>query len=411
MSYNRYMLWIVGPVAADYREYLNRHKIPFGQFSVKPSAADIRPFVTLEVSNKSALLSSLGALPSGTKVSGIMVTGMEQFVMPAAIIAEYFGVPGMSLQAATAATDKVIMRQRFSEHCPEFSPAFQEVNQWDDIEDFFKTYGGPVMLKPANLMKSLYVTKSDSLPELKTHYQEMLQSLPAIYSKNFVSKPKIIIERFMQGTMHTVAGFVNNKGVLTLINHVTDCISAREYGIFDSYLYDRSLPTQLSVSQEAQLFAAAEAGTAALGLTNTPIHAELILTHEGPKIIEIGARTGGFRPRMYEQAYGINVFEAALNCYMSRPVNISEHKQQASTVLEVFPETDGVFIELENAELLGKLTTLVSFKLKAKQGQAIGRASSGFRAAIVVNLAGSLQQVNQDKQQIRKFVRVKVKSA
>lgn len=400
------MLWIVGPAASDYREYLDQHAIEYGQFMHAGTRPYSKEVLNLDFTDTTSLLASLSSLKPRPLVSAVIVTGIEPYVVPAAHIAEFFSVPGLPLEAARAATDKIIMRQKFEAYDPAITPAFQMVHGWQDVESFFAAHEGPVMLKPANLMKSLFVTRNRTLDELRKNYEYMTSRMGELYTSKHLGKPRIVIESCMEGNMHTVAGFVDNNGDVQLVEHAADCITAAELGIDDAYLYSRSLPTRLPAKREQSVFAVTKAGVAALGLRNTPIHAELILTVDGPKIIEIGARLGGFRPRMYEQAYGLDLLGGALNIAYGKPVNINEALQNASTVIELFPEHTGAFTRLEGTEVIKNLPSFVSLKAKTMPGEVIGKASEGFRAAAIINLAGDAQQVAADTMAIRDKAKV-----
>lgn len=52
-------------------------------------------------------------------------------------------------------------------------------------------------------------------------------------------------------------------------------------------------PSQLNYDTKRRISEAAKLANQAIGITNGPSHTEIIVTEEGPKIVEIGARLGG----------------------------------------------------------------------------------------------------------------------
>jgi biotin carboxylase len=57
----------------------------------------------------------------------------------------------------------------------------------------------------------------------------------------------------------------------------------------------------------------------ALGIRFGPAHTELMLTKEGPLLIEIGARLDGSdAPIIGERAYGINQIHLTADCYLDQ---------------------------------------------------------------------------------------------
>ena len=75
-----------------------------------------------------------------------------------------------------------------------------------------------------------------------------------------------------------------------------------------------SQPSQLPAKTVEQISAATKAGISALGLDNCAFHAELKITWEGPKIVEIGARLGGDRisTHLTPLSTGVNLVRAAI---------------------------------------------------------------------------------------------------
>lgn len=404
------MLWIVGPVAADYYEYFNLHKLPYGQFLHTGTRQLANQAVYLDFDHPMGFKDILASLRPKPNVTAVMVTGMEAYVTPAVHIADYFGVAALPLAAAQNATDKILMRQRFMEYDPRITPPFRAVESWQDVESFFVSQSGSVMLKPANLMKSLFVTKNDTLPELRKNYQYLQTHLAEAYRRNHLAKPRILVESYMAGSMHTVAGFVDAAGKAELAEGIADCLMASDIGKHDNYLYARSLPSRLSGTEKAALRAVTRAGSAALGLRSTAIHAELILTAEGPKIIEIAARIGGFRPRMYQQAYGLDLYHAALQTAAGQSATLTSTKQSGCAVIELFPESSGKFVSIKGAVALKRLPTFVGLKVRPHKHQPVGRASQGYRAAAIINLAGAPAQIEADTRFIQNNVAIRIQA-
>jgi hypothetical protein len=212
----------------------------------------------------------------------------------------------------------------------------------------------------------------------------------------------------MPGNMLSVAGFVGSDGELNIVPRAADCTTAGQVGIDDSYIYSRTIPSTLDHDSLQKLNSAVFSGVKALGLQNTPIHAELIYTVDGPKIIEIAARIGGFRPRMYEQASGIDMYAAAIQTAYGSATELVETRQLVSTIIELFPEQSGMFEEVVASDQLQRLSTFQELKLRVIAGQSIGKARDGFRAAAIVNLVGTAADTQRDMSVIREHVRVKV---
>jgi biotin carboxylase len=391
------MIFVVGRLSKDFRTYFAEHSIDYGMF-VPPHSKDLgKPNVyEIDFSDQQSIEHDLATVPP-LDVSGLLVCGYEHFVLPAAIIAQQYHVPGMSIEAATAATDKIAMREHFKQYAPAITPDFAPVTTWDDIVEFMSHHHYPVMLKPANLMKSLYVTKNESLAELRDAYDELIAVLPDAYRNFGLRQPRILIEEHMVGSMHTVAGFVDNDGNATLLDGAVDCVTASQIGKHDNYLFSRDLPSQLQPQTIAAIHVATQKGVAALGLRNTPIHAELMLTAAGAQIIEIGARLGGYRPRMYEYGYGIDMYQAAIDTALGARLQLSVQQNRTCSVLELFGENEGTLHEITGAQAVAQLPSYL-YHRTAPYGKTTGRAAAGYRAPFIAILGHEdASQVAKDR--------------
>lgn len=385
------MLWIVGKISRDYSEYFAHRQIPYGVFAdhviTRPPTKGV-PVIEADFSSEEALLASITSVSARPVVDGLVVAGYEHYVLPAARLARYFKVPGPSIESAVAATDKSVMRECFKQHAPGITPEFTIVRSWQDIAQFMAVHEYPVILKPTNLMKSLFVTKNSSLAELKKNYEQTVAALPAHY-RNLGARiePGVLLEEFLSGSMHTIAAFADKSGEVHLAEPVVDCMTARDIGIDDSYLFSRSLPSRLPAKQQEAIREAARQGVEALGLRSTPAHVEIMLTGSGPKIIEIGARIGGYRPRLYEYASGIDLYKAAVDIAHGERPDLKATKTAYSAAIELFPANTGVFSHVANLDALTELPGLKHYTIKRQPGEKIGPASHGYRAPLLVLLS------------------------
>ena len=337
-----------------------------------------------DFSSKEAILNSLKNLPWRPDACA---TIYENYVLPAAIICEHYGLPGMPVSAAEACTDKYLMRSLFAKAPEPISPDFAEVKSLDDVKDFAAEHDFPLILKPANLAKSLLVTKSVNLDELIENYQRTVEHIDAIYAKYAPDRqPKIVIEEFLEGSVHSVDAFVDQDGTPHVMKEIVDYQTGYDVGYDDNFHYSRLLPSKLSAEDQAQFLHCAELGCRALGMKSSPAHIEIIMTAKGPRIVEIGARNGGYRERMYRLANGINTTENALKVWLGQQPEITAKKHEPIAVLELFPMTPGNFAGVAHEEELKALPSLEYLSIKPALGDFIGKSSDGYKMAAVVIL-------------------------
>jgi biotin carboxylase len=72
------------------------------------------------------------------------------------------------------------------------------------------------------------------------------------------------------------------------------------------------LPSTLSEQDSVAVLALDAAATAALGVRHGITHTEIKLTPDGPRVIEVNGRLGGYVPGILKQATGINLVQIAV---------------------------------------------------------------------------------------------------
>lgn len=364
--------------------------------------------VVCDFSSRESILKTVDSIP---KKIDCIVNTYENYALPAAWIAKHLGLPGMPLDSIEACTDKFLMRKLFAKAPEKISPDFALINNEEDVIDFAKKHEFPLILKPANLAKSLLVTKNHDLEELLSNYTRSINQIDAIYAKYAPHrKPRMIIEEFLQGPVHSVDAFTGNDGVPHILNHIVDYQTGYDIGYNDNFHYSRILPSKLSQQDQAAFKRCAELGVKALGMRNSAAHIEIITTKDGPRIVEIGARNGGYRERMHHLANGIDIDGNALALALGKKVFITATKNESCAVLELFPKNPGFFEKIANQKALLGLKSFNDLRIKAKAGDFVGKAADGYKmCAIIILHHANAAQFNKDLNYINKHVHVVTK--
>lgn len=369
-------------------------------------------FYEVDYSSKLHFLESISVANIKEKPD-VLVTFFENYVLAKTWLGEIYGIDTSNEETALSVTDKHTMRQKFMQNFPEITPDFEVVNTPEDLIRFAEAHTFPLMLKPANLFKSLLITKNNNLDELLQNYEIMKSEIEEIYKKNHVRsrEAKIIVEECLIGTFHSVEVFAGKDGEVTSVEEPVDLVFAPSLGVNDNYNYSRKLPSALSDSSKQELIQAAKKAAKALNLIASPGHVELVMTNTGAKVIEIGARLGGYRSRMHYLASGINLIEAEVRCNLGDSFDLTHKVQGYCAVYEFFPEDRGELVEIENIVEIDKLESFYYKSVKALPGAKVGLASQGFRAAAVLFLTNSdKEQFEADCQFVEQNVRVIVNS-
>ncbi len=342
--------------------------------------------VVVDVFNEQEMLKVVDEINAIKPINATFVT-YEAYVVTSALIAKHLGLPGIGLESAKACTDKELMRELFARAPEKISPDFAVVNSKEDLVQFASAHSFPLILKPANLSKSLLVTKSDTLEELVNNYQKALDLIDTTYKKYAPGrKAKLLIEEYLDGHIHSVDVFNDANGIPHVLENVVDYQTGYDIGYADNFHYSRILPSALPESEIQAIRHTAAVGCEALGMTSSPAHVEIIYTKDGPRIVEIGARNGGYRERMHWLANDIDITANALALALNEPLDIMPRKNDAVGVFELFPKIPGIFTGIAHEEMLRSLPSCNYVSIKAKPGASVGKAGDGHKMCAVVIL-------------------------
>ncbi len=403
---------IIGKKFSGYVNFLQKHGYDYTELrDIKTTKFPEKRFkhrVVADFTSREKILAAVDALP--VKPDAVVAI-YENYILPAAWVAEHLELPGLPVAAAEACTDKYLMRSLFREAPMKISPDFREVQSYEDVRAFAAEHEFPLIMKPANLSKSLLVTKSCNMQELAENYQRTMAIIEKIYQKYAPNRaPKLLIEEYLDGSVHSVDAFIDAEGVPHVMKEIVDYQTGYEVGYDDNFHYSRILPSKLSQEEQKAFLECAEMGCRALGMRSSAAHIEIIMTGAGPRIVEIGARNGGYRERMYRLANGIDVTRNALGLAFGEMPEIQATKNEPVAVLELFPREPGEFVGLAAQAELEKLDSLDYLAVKTEIGKFIGKSSDGFKAAAIIILhnadaevfARDLEFVNQNVRIITK---------
>lgn len=388
---------IVGNSFSSQKAYLERHGYDYvvlkDHHLTKYPDKKFKHRVVVDFADKQAMIDAVDTINAKWHIDGV-ITVYEQFITDTAQIASHLGLPALPSEVVAACTDKFVMRQKFAAAPEKISPDYAIVTSDQDVRDFAASHTFPLIIKPANLSKSLLVSKSNTLDELLSNYQKTVASIDRVYAKYAPhTTPKLLIEEFMEGSVHSVDAFVDHNGTPFVLDTVVDYQTGFDIGFNDNFHYSRIIPSALNSEQVIAVRHTAEIGIRALGMKNSAAHVEIIMTSSGPRIVEIGARNGGYRERMHGLANGIDIFGNALRLCLGKEPNITATHNDPVGVFELFPKTSGIFDGLAHENDLRGLPSLTYLSIKAKPGTFVGKSSDGYKMCAVVTLH------NKDREQ------------
>lgn len=221
-------------------------------------------------------------------------------------VSSALGLPHNAPDAAVAARDKWIMRQRLHEHGVP-APQARRFDLDTSPEQIANSVRYPCVVKPNLLSGSRGVIRANDQNELASAFARTRQILER--DGFTVDTAGILIEDYLPGVEVALEGILSDGALQVLA--LFDKPDPLEGPYFEETIY--TTPSQLPETVQEDIARCAERASAALGLRTGPVHAELRINEDGPWIIEIAGRSiGGLCSTILEFGTGQSLEELIL---------------------------------------------------------------------------------------------------
>lgn len=270
------------------------------------------------------------------KPDGVMTLATDMPMRSIAFVTQELGLPGISLETAVKATDKGEMIAAFHAHGVS-APWYFIINNDDEFSIVKDKLIYPCIIKPIDSAGSRGVVLVKEQKDVDNAY---------IYSKSHSQNNSVIIEEYMSGDEVSVEVIVVNKK-----NHILAITDKITTGSPYFVEMGHSQPSQLSASDQEDIKELTIQAVKALGIENGPAHVEIMLTKDGPKMIEVGARMGGdsITTHLVPLSTGIDMVKATIELAIGEKPNVSLQFNKGSAIRYLHSET-GVINSIKGLE-------------------------------------------------------------
>ena len=308
-------------------------------------------------------------------VNAVLAVGDRPTVM-AAYLARLLGLPGHPPEAATAARDKRLSREKLqAAGLP--TPAFFTVPINVAASKLLERITFPVIVKPTVLSGSRGVIRADDPLSFATAYDRVRRLL----SSNDVRELRdpeadiIQIEEYVPGVEHAVEAVIEHGRMRTLA--IFDKPDPLEGPFFEETIY--VTPSRATTATLRRIENAVADAASALGLHHGPIHAECRVNSRGVYVLEVAARPIGglcakaLRFAATDGADGadgqIGFEEFLLRHAMGEPMQRWQREARASAVMMIPIPRSGVYRRVDGVELAQQVTGVDDVQITAKPDQ------------------------------------------
>lgn len=293
---------------------------------------------------------------------GIMTLATDMPMRSIAVACERLGLPGINYDTAVKSTDKGEMIKAFEEYGVEH-PWYFILTKPDDINTIIDKLTFPCISKPTD--------NSGSRGVMLIHNKEQLTEA-VMYSSSSGRSGGVIVEEYLQGKEVSVE-IITVEGIPHILN-VTDKLTTGAPHFVEMGHTQSSRIDEANLCKIRDLACRA---VKAVGIKNGPAHVEIMLTANGPKMIELGARMGGdcITTHLVPLSTGIDMIEATIRIACGEKPDI-EKKYSKGSAIRYFSVPNGVIQTIDGCEEAKKISGIVEISFTKGIGETVGDIGS-----------------------------------
>jgi biotin carboxylase len=305
-----------------------------------------------------------------TPVDGILAVG-DRPTVAAAFAAQLLHLPGNSPEAARAARDKGLTRERLQAHGVP-TPEWRVVSRHSPPTKLLPQLSFPVVVKPAVLSGSRGVIRANSPEELIAAFERVNRVLAAADVRELrdPAADDIVVETYIPGREYAVEGILEHGRFSTLA--IFDKPDPLEGPFFEESIY--ITPSRTTAQTQRAICQAIGAAAQALALHHGPLHAECRVNAAGVYVLEVAARPiGGLCARALTfvgpsgETAGLE--ELLLRHAVGESVQHWSREAQASGVMMIPIPTAGVYKGVRGVDAALQVPLVWDVRITAKPDQ------------------------------------------
>ena len=247
-------------------------------------------------------------------IDGVLSIGAD-VPFTVAKVAKALGIPGLSLDAARLATDKLAMKQRlWAAGVP--VPWFSAVESAEQLATLVAERPELLIVKPVDSRGSRGVVRMLEGVDPQWAYDQALALSPSsrVITEAYLSGPQISTESLVLGGKTVTPGF-SDRNYEFLDRFAPYCI---ENG--------GNLPCSLSEDRQDDIALTVERAAKALGFTHGTVKGDIVVHRGVPHVIELAPRLSGgyFCTLEIPLSTGVDFVGAAIRLALGEPVDEAE---------------------------------------------------------------------------------------
>lgn len=323
-------------------------------------------------------------LAASKRVSYIITSTSDAPVRVAALVSERLGLPtGIASRDAVCATQKDEMRFRLAKHGIPM-PDFRVCRNAQEFELAIEYFGYDCIAKPADSAASRGVrllTPTDK----EIGSEELFEEFAAFSRKGVVMVEERAVGKEVSVEAMTVDG-------VTTVLAVTDKLTTEPPFFVE---LGHSEPSMLPCETLRAIKQVTNDVIAAIGVVNGPSHTEIMVTDEGPKVIETAARLGGdfIASKLVALSTGVDLVEWSVAVALGLEYDFSSKVSRGAAIRFITAKVPGKIEKIEFPEELRVAPGFEEISLYLSEGETVNIPhSSNDRIGHVICVGGDADE-------------------
>lgn len=297
------------------------------------------------------------------KPDAIITAATDMPMRTIAQIGEQLGYNTISYDTSLKATDKFLMRSALKEAgvpVPEFILA-KNKSEYDVATSKIQ---GSKIIKPVDSSGSrgIYLLNNESESDDAFNH-----------AMNHSRDKKILVEECMVGKEVSVETMTINNN--TSVVAITDKLTSGAPHFIET---GHHIPSLLDNNTQKKIREITKEAIQAIGLKNGPAHTEIIVTEEGPKVVEIGARLGGdfITSHLVKNGTSIDLIKQHILQSLGELKSLENKIEYYGAAIRYFQVTPGIVQNIEIPEEITKNNNVLELEFNYNVGDRVRKVKS-----------------------------------
>ena len=301
-------------------------------------------------------------------IDGVMCIASD-VPLTVASVAEELKLPGIPVESAELAMDKITMKIKFHKDGVPI-PNFKQIDNRNELDDIIKDWGFPIVIKPVDSRGDRGVLRLTEKVELNWAWNHSKKNSPT---------NRVMVERYLAGPQ------VSTESMMIDGKCYTVGFSDRNYEFLEKYApfiieNGGDLPSFLSEEIQDQVKRVVEKAALSMGITNGIVKGDIVVHNDNPYVIELAARLSGgyFCTHEIPMNTGVDLLGNAIKMAIGEKVEPSDLIPRFNRNIcqrYVFPKA-GKIKEINGLNELENNSFIKYFNLHAKPGDIIKKPTA-----------------------------------